>query len=154
MEFRDKIILINLVVVALYFADRVLKYVFSTNGGEYFLLGEWLKLKLAYNTGIAFGLPFNYYLILFLYFFIFIFLVAYLILSYKDKKTINILSLSLIIAGAFSNLLDRLYVGQVIDYLDVKYYSILNLADVMIVIGVIFLIFQVCKENKKTTLTY
>ncbi|MBU1778489.1 signal peptidase II, partial [Patescibacteria group bacterium] len=41
-----------------------------------------------------------------------------------------------IIFGAISNLTDRLEYGYVIDYFSLKYFTIFNLADVMIVIGV------------------
>ncbi len=147
MKLAVKVLIINLAVFSLYLVDRVLKYIFSTHGGEYFILGNWLKLQLAYNPGIAFGLPLNYLLILCLYCFILFFLISHLVSCYLHKKLLKILSLSLILVGAFSNLLDRLYVGRVIDYIDVKYYSIFNLADALIVTGVVILIWLVFKER-------
>ncbi len=55
--------------------------------------------------------------------------------------------LALILGGAFSNLLDRLRVGRVVDFLDVYvrsyHWYTFNLADSAIVVGACFLILQV-----------
>lgn len=55
--------------------------------------------------------------------------------------------LALILGGAFSNLLDRVRTGMVVDFLDLYvrsyHWYTFNLADTAIVIGAIFLILQV-----------
>lgn len=55
--------------------------------------------------------------------------------------------LALILGGAFSNLVDRIRVGRVVDFLDVYFRSYhwytFNLADSAIVVGAVFLILQV-----------
>ncbi len=55
--------------------------------------------------------------------------------------------LALILGGAFSNLLDRVRTGQVVDFLDVYvrnyHWYTFNLADSAIVVGAAFLILQV-----------
>jgi signal peptidase II len=45
-------------------------------------------------------------------------------------------ALFLAFLGAFSNLYDRLHYGYVIDYFDLKYFTVFNLSDVMIIIGI------------------
>ena len=55
--------------------------------------------------------------------------------------------LALIILGAAGNLFDRLKYGYVIDYLDLKYFTVFNLADAMIVAGAVLLLFNI--NNKK-----
>ena len=52
----------------------------------------------------------------------------------------SLLGLSLIILGALSNLLDRLIFGYVIDYINIFIWPVFNLADAMIVVGIIFYI--------------
>ena len=59
-----------------------------------------------------------------------------LIKNYSQKNIFLIFSLSLIVVGAMSNLLDRLIFGYVIDFISFFNYSIFNLADVYIVGGV------------------
>jgi signal peptidase II len=55
--------------------------------------------------------------------------------------------LALILGGAFSNLVDRIRLGRVVDFLDLYFrqyhWYTFNLADSAIVIGAIFLIIQV-----------
>ena len=131
-----KIFFLNLITVFLFVIDRAAKKIFFTIGGEYFVLGQWLKLKLTLNPGLAFGIGFNFYALVIIYFLIIIFLVWFLIGAWRKGGLSVVFYLGLIIAGAFSNLLDRLYIGQVIDYIDVRYFSVFNLADMMIVLGV------------------
>lgn len=138
--------IINIVALNLLLLDISLKKIFSANGlptqagGGYFILGDIFKLKLAVNSGIAFGLNMNYYLIILFYLIIIPILILILFLEYKHKNIFNILGLTFIIFGALSNLIDRLFYGAVIDYIDLKYYSVFNLADVMIVFGVIVIL--------------
>jgi signal peptidase II len=49
-------------------------------------------------------------------------------------------SLGLVIGGSVSNLLDRVRLGYVTDFLDLKYWPAFNLADSFIVIGVCILL--------------
>lgn len=53
------------------------------------------------------------------------------------RKDSNYLALSLIFGGAFSNIVDRIFRGGVVDYLNVLYWSI-NLADIAIVAGIVW----------------
>ena len=59
-----------------------------------------------------------------------------LIKNYFQKNVFLVFSLTLIVAGALSNLIDRLYFGYVVDFISFFNYSIFNLSDVYIVIGV------------------
>lgn len=53
---------------------------------------------------------------------------------------INIVPLVLILSGAVSNIIDRLYFGCVIDFIDLKIWPVFNIADSFIVIGVILVV--------------
>lgn len=63
-----------------------------------------------------------------------------------DKK--NIWPYSLIILGALSNIWDRLRYGGVVDYLNVPFFTVLNISDVYIFLGVLFLIIDQIKKQK------
>ena len=145
-----KYLLINLAAISLFIIDIFLKRIFlALPGREYFVLGDFLKLKLATNSGIAFGLPIDQRLFLFLYVLIFLILAYWLVKEYRKKNLIMISALTLVILGALSNLLDRFFFGAVIDYLDLKYYSVFNLADVMITFGVIMIIVSGFKKPNR-----
>ncbi|MDO8669541.1 MAG: signal peptidase II [Candidatus Buchananbacteria bacterium] len=141
---------INIIALNLLLLDISFKKIFSAfPSREYFIFG-WLKLKLAVNPGIAFGLFLNYYLILFLYFVIIAILIYFLVYHYRRKNSLSVMGLAIIILGAFSNLLDRIFFGAVVDYIDLKYYTVFNLADVMIVLGIAILIVVIWKDKNKS----
>lgn len=142
MSVKNKIVLGNLLILAGFVADRIIKYSMMQKfpDREFLLLGNWLKLKLAYNPGVAFGVPLNLYFIYAAYLAILIALIALASVSYRKRRLASALALSFVFAGGFSNLLDRLKFGQVIDYFDLKFYSVFNLADAMIVGGVLAII--------------
>ncbi len=70
---------------------------------------------------------------------ILIVLTAYLLQAYRAADIFIVLLISLIIAGAVSNLIDRLKFGYVIDYIDVSWFTVFNLADSAITIGALLL---------------
>lgn len=151
MNARNKSLLISFLVLILFVTDRFLKFLFLKKfpSGEFFIFSDLLKFKLAQNAGVAFGLPLPWPIIISLYTIIILILFWLLIDYWKQQKTTRVLALQLVLAGAFSNLFDRLAIGKVIDYIDVKYYSVFNLADMMIVIGVIILVMINSKKNLK-----
>lgn len=51
--------------------------------------------------------------------------------------------------GAVSNVLDRLTLGGVLDYIDLSYFPIFNLSDVYITIGVMLLLYKELLQKKK-----
>ena len=69
-------------------------------------------------------------------------LVAVLFLVYLEKIRLNIIALTLIFAGGVSNLLDRVIVGCVRDFISIFSFPSFNLADVAITLGVIFIAYS------------
>ncbi len=63
-------------------------------------------------------------------------LVAFIIVK-KPKNKIFCIAVSLIISGALGNLVDRIALGHVIDFLDARWidFPIFNVADICVVIG-------------------
>ena len=107
----------------------------------------FIDFLLIYNSGIAFGifdgygnLASNFLLI------ITIFILIYLIrLLVKEEVKIAKFALSLIIAGALGNIIDRFIDGKVTDFLHLEFGSysffIFNLADAFITLGAILIIY-------------
>lgn len=141
--------LINLSVFCLFVIDRVLKIYFKkfSASREFFIFGDWLKLKFTANAGIAFGIPFDFYLLGIIYVAVILFLIFYSVGLYRRGRSGLIFCAALMVAGAASNFLDRLYFGSVIDYIDLKYYSVFNLADAMIFLGVVGLLWDNFKKK-------
>lgn len=56
----------------------------------------------------------------------------------RNKIDREVLPLTLIISGGVSNLLDRVFFGGVVDFIDFKFFPSFNLADAMIFAGVVW----------------
>jgi len=121
--------------------DQIAKYlVRSYITAPIKLIGSLLQLDLEFNTGIALSLPLPINLTIGLSF-VLIAVVIVLSFSYlplTDWR--NRIGLQLFIGGAVSNFLDRLLFGQVTDYIKVKYFSVFNLGDAFILIGIALII--------------
>ena len=116
-------------------------------GQSYSTLIPFIDFLVIYNSGIAFGifdgygnLASNFLLV------ITIFILIYLIrLLAKEKVQIAKLALSLIIAGALGNIIDRTIDGKVTDFLHLEIsnfsFFIFNLADAFITLGAILIIY-------------
>jgi len=59
-------------------------------------------------------------------------------------------ALGLILAGTVGNLIDRLRLGYVIDFLDLRVWPVFNVADSAITIGAVILAWQLLKSDGKS----
>ncbi|MCM8801475.1 MAG: signal peptidase II [Candidatus Omnitrophica bacterium] len=107
-------------------------------------------LTLIYNRGGAFGI-FKGQAILFISMGIVASIFILLNLKKVKHKRISLYSLSLgfILAGALGNLLDRLFLGYVVDFLDFRIWPVFNLADSSITIGALLLGWDILIRKKK-----
>ena len=71
----------------------------------------------------------------------------------KENETLLAVALSLILGGAIGNLIDRLFYGYVIDFLDVYYgtyhWPAFNIADSAITIGVALMLVESFKSQEE-----
>jgi len=94
------------------------------------------------NPGSAFGLPITNV-------FITVFILALIsVFVFKNRNRFNNLPLALILAGGFSNLIDRFFRGCVLDFVNFKVWPSFNLADSAITIGALLLILNMLKTKK------
>ena len=99
------------------------------------------------NEGIAFGINFPGGKIFFIIFPILI--TFYLISLLKNKEfedNPSQIALYLIIGGAIGNILDRIFRGYVVDFIDVhingNHWYVFNIADSAVTIGLLFLLYS------------
>ena len=146
--------------------DQITKYTVRHWGGFYIC-----------NEGIAFGINISNHLFWFIWLIILMSLFIPLILKlkfqisnqYQTKKTekfdtwildfiwhlkfvicnfkLDFVGPVFILSGAISNIIDRFYFGCVVDFIDLKFWPIFNLADIFIVFGAIILILQIKKQK-------
>lgn len=125
------------VVLSVIFFDQVSKF-----------LAPRLGLAVVKNQGVAFGLfpGLAWEVIVF-------FLLAGLVIYLRKKSSSRSLNqgwdLMLILGGGLSNFLDRLFLGFIRDFIDLKIWPIFNLADAAITVGVLFLLLREAQVGRK-----
>ena len=107
------------------------------------------------NDGMAFGIefPFGYFIFSAVSILLTLFLFWYL-WSVRNHSIVIRLGLAMIIAGAIGNLIDRLFLGEVIDFLDFMignfHWYVFNLADSYVTVGMtLILIDSIILEKKR-----
>ena len=116
-----------------------------------------LNLTYIENTGGAFGIGNNSTIMFVIANTIVITLITKFIISKKnDLSTCILIDLGLILAGGIGNLIDRIFRGFVIDYIDFNpliKYPVFNLADICVVVGCMIiginLVVNIIKERKE-----
>ncbi|MDN5294162.1 MAG: signal peptidase [Eubacteriales bacterium] len=78
--------------------------------------------------------------------FLILFLVFLFYRRLPPEKKWQRLALGLMVGGACGNLIDRLRVGEVIDFLDFRIWPVFNVADMAITAGVILLAWEVLRS--------
>lgn len=136
------------ITILIILLDQLTKYLIS----KYMIVSQsipliqnFLYLTYIQNTGAGFGLLKGWNTAL-----IFISLIIIgIILFYFDRitreKTIHI-PIALILGGAIGNLIDRIFIGHVIDFIDFSIWPTFNIADSCITIGALWLIVYFWKK--------
>ncbi|MBI2964989.1 MAG: signal peptidase II [Chloroflexi bacterium] len=132
-------LLLSILVVA-FAADQFSKTLIVRNLrlSESWPSDGFFRLTYARNTGTAFGLFQDQAMILTVVSFV---AVAAIIYFYRNAMTSPLMraALGLQLGGAFGNLIDRVRLGYVVDFIDVGPWPIFNLADSSIVVGIAIL---------------
>ena len=98
------------------------------------------RFTYATNTGAVFGIFSDQTLIMTLASFVGVGILLYFYHSYSGSGRFVRISLGLLLGGAVGNLVDRVLMGRVTDFIDVGAWPIFNLADSAIVTGIIILV--------------
>jgi signal peptidase II len=127
---------------AAFAADQVTKMIVSSAlalGEEVEVFGP-LSIHHVQNSGIAFGLfPTATGVVIFLTGIAVTWMLVFFARS-GSRHPILPVALGLLLGGSLSNLVDRVRLGHVTDFLDLSYWPAFNLADMFIVAGVAVLI--------------
>lgn len=104
------------------------------------IVNGFLSLTYVENTGGAYGIGNGSTLIFIIANIVVIGVLIIFILLKKDKLNVQtLISISAVIAGGIGNLIDRIFRGHVIDYIDINpliKYPVFNIADICVVIRV------------------
>lgn len=136
-----KMYIISLLVIIL---DRITKILVENllDGKVINIIKNIFYFTYVRNDGAAFSILESKVLLL-----IIISLIALIFLIYYvTKKDKNNIGYFFLIGGIIGNLIDRVFLGYVIDFIGVYNFPIFNIADIFIVLGAIFVLFE--KDKK------
>jgi signal peptidase II len=135
--------------------DRLTKVFFSNllaPQESFPVIRNVFHFTLVHNTGIAFGMFRDNG---FVYLFIPVIAVGLLIYNlyyyhkFGELDRWYIVAFSLILGGAIGNLIDRIMLGHVVDFIDFRVWPVFNVADSAITIGAVIIFFKCFPLKKK-----
>ena len=118
------------------------------------ILGGLINFQYLENRGMAVGMLQNFRWIFIAFTLAIIAGTIVYMIKVKPKNKLLLTSLSLIIGGAVGNLIDRIFLGYVVDFIQLSFFSpVCNFADYCVTIGtvllLIYIIFVTEREEKK-----
>ena len=149
-----KILFVSAIMVI---ADQISKTVVRNTMSLYEsipVIPEFFHLTYVTNDGMAFGInfPFGIYVFSAISIIFTGFLFWYL-WSIKDDEIVVRTGVALILAGAIGNLIDRIFLGEVVDFLDFMignfHWYVFNLADSCVTVGLGFVLYDSLILNRK-----
>lgn len=135
--------------------DQLTKFIVATRmelGESIHVLGEYFKITSHRNSGAAWGMFEGRMLFFYI---ITVIVIVFLIYFYKSEAKNNLMmqvGITLLLAGAIGNFIDRLLFQEVVDFIDVLIinyaFPIFNVADSALTVGVIVLLIEVFITGK------
>jgi len=146
-----------ILIVAILAADQITKYLseasLSPLGTSVPLIDGVFHFTSTHNTGAAWGLlPGKKWFFLILTFFVVVFLAFYLFRGRKRMTLLSRITLSLLLAGALGNAIDRAIFSYVRDFFDfcLINFPVFNVADSSLTIGCILMAIDVLFMKDKS----
>ncbi|WP_407656471.1 signal peptidase II [Massilibacterium senegalense] len=122
------------------------------------MIQDFIYITSHRNRGAAFGILQGKMWLFFIITAVVVVAVIFYLQKYGRKEPLLGTSLALILGGAIGNFIDRLFRGEVVDFIDVKIFSydypIFNIADSALVIGVILMIIYTIRDGREQKETF
>ena len=145
-----------IVAIVILIIDQLTKKIITATmniGDSYEVIPHFLNITSHRNNGAAWGILSGK---MGFFYIITLIILAVLIIFYIKETKYNAfmqVAISLLFAGALGNFLDRLFNGEVVDFIDTNIFGydfpIFNIADSSLTIGVIFVIIALVKDATK-----
>ena len=122
---------------------------------SFITLNDYLSIVNVSNTGIAFSMfQNNNIFFIVLVSLVLIYIIFFLIINNKKFTILQVNSFLLILSGGTGNLIDRIFRGAVVDFIDIGYKEIyrwpaFNVADFYVCIGIMLFIVSILFCNQK-----
>ncbi len=132
--------------VGLVIFDQITKYLvvrFLPINDSIVLIPDFFSLTHVRNTGAAFGLFANQRWIFLIFTSVVLIAAVTLLCTKKIKSHWGIITLSMIIGGGVGNMIDRIFLGEVVDFFAFNFwgyeFAVFNVADIFVCCGTIAL---------------
>ena len=138
--YGDRILMLT--IPAVFLLDQISKQVIKSSlpYGESWPSDGVFRFTHVTNSGAAFGFFTDATPLLALASIIAIAFLIYFYRTHTAPRPIMRLAIGLQMGGALGNLVDRLHAGTVVDFIDVAWWPVFNLADSSIVVGMFILV--------------
>lgn len=150
-------ILVLVISAAIVVLDQIFKYLAINNlksVENIAVIDNLLYFTYLENRGAAFGIFSNQRWLFIIATVLAIVLLVYLVFVKKFESKIFNISVALIIGGGVGNLIDRIFLGYVVDYIQISFFPpVCNFADYCITAGTIILIIWLffCYDKNKNS---
>jgi signal peptidase II len=135
-----------IVFAAIFLADQLSKALIRLNlePGSSQIISELLSITYVTNTGVAFGL---FKGMNFLFIIISVIVLGFLVYVLKKGTKFSTL-VAVAAAGTAGNLVDRIFLGHVVDFIAIWRFPVFNIADAAITFGIISLLLVSMKTGE------
>ncbi len=135
------VIVLSAVIVGI---DQLIKffvYNFLKPVGSVEVIPGLFSFKYVENKGAAFGMMANMRWVFIVFTIVVIAIMLFIIFKKKINNKLFVASAILLIGGGIGNLIDRIFLGYVIDYLSISFFPpVCNFADYCITVGTVLLL--------------
>ena len=153
------LIIIFLIIVLI---DQITKFYIASNFELYQsieIIRGFFNITYIRNSGVAFGMFSNLKgsFIQIVFIAIYIIAIISIIILYRETHGYSHIALSLIFSGAIGNLIDRIFRGEVVDFMDFHWqnyhWPAFNVADSCITVGVGLLMISIIISNEQRAMS-
>lgn len=152
IRLKKKLFLLSTILFLIDYAIKLLIAYLIPFQKEVIVVKDFFYITYVKNLGAAWSILNGYRFLLITIGILALIIFYKLFLKNKEINNIQVVIYSLLIGGVLGNLFDRIYYGYVIDYLKFiifrYHFPIFNFADIILVISVILISYQLLKEGE------
>ena len=149
---KQRVLIISFITLIIDLTTKFLVFSIDKFNDSVVVINNFFKITPIKNYGAAFSSFENMNILLITISVIILIYLLYMVPKVKNTK-LNALSYGILIGGLLGNLIDRLILGYVRDFLSFKIFgfnfAIFNIADIGIVVGIFLLLILGIKKEKE-----
>lgn len=152
MKKKNRIIFFSTIIFLIALGQLIKQIIIKNIDSSKIIIDDFLKLSFIKNTGGAFGLGNNHIWIFILLNIVIITVILIFTQRKKELSKIEFIGYILLLSGGTGNLIDRIFRGYVVDYIDINdfiNYPVFNLEDMLIVVGIVIIMVYIIKLERR-----